>query len=160
MLNSFNASNPDINQTFSQSLRICLTDDRQIVLDLLIYLLYICQTNKTNGVNMSVLSRAEEMVLLAVWRLQDNAYGVTIAKKLTETTEKDWVLGHVYVPLERLEKKSFLESYLGNSTNKRGGRSKRLYRLTKLGLKALIEIKKTEGSIWKDISVFALEKEL
>ncbi len=109
---------------------------------------------------MGILSRQEEMVLLAVRRLSDNAYGVTIAEKLTETTGRKWVLGAVYVPLERLEKKELLTSYLGNSTQKRGGRSKRIYKLTREGLKALIEIKTIEESIWKEISLPAMEKEL
>ncbi len=109
---------------------------------------------------MGFLSRSEEMVLLAVYRLKDNAYGVTAAEKLTETTNKTWLLGTVYVPLERLEQKGYLTSYTGNATNKRGGRSKRLYKLTKLGLEALIEIKNVEESIWRDISLDSLKKEL
>ncbi len=107
---------------------------------------------------MRLLSRAEEMVLLAVWRLQDNAYGVTIARMLTETTGTAWRLGTIYVPLERLEKKGFLTSSLGNSTNKRGGRSKRLYRLSKSGLNALIKTRNTAESVWQDVTVMDLEE--
>jgi len=107
---------------------------------------------------MNTLSRTEEMMLLAVWRLKDNAYGVTIAEMLTKTSEKKWVLGGVYVPLERLEKKGYVRSYLGKSTNKRGGRSKRLYRLTQAGLNALIQTKAQEKSIWANITISSLEK--
>jgi len=109
---------------------------------------------------MSLLSRSEEMVLLSVWRLRDNAYGVTISDKLTETTGKKWVLSAVYVPLERLERKGYLASCLSNPTKERGGRSKRIYKLTKTGLEALIEIKTVEESIWRDISIIKLESEL
>jgi DNA-binding PadR family transcriptional regulator len=98
------------------------------------------------------------MILLAVWRLKDNAYGVTIAEMLTKTSKIRWVLGAVYVPLERLEKKGYLCSYLGKSTNKRGGRSKRLYKLTKDGFKALIQTKTQEQSIWANITISSLEK--
>jgi DNA-binding PadR family transcriptional regulator len=108
---------------------------------------------------MSLLSRTEETILLAVWRLKENAYGVTIADMLSKTSGKQWVLGAVYVPLERLEKKGYMSSYLGDSTNQRGGRSKRLYRLTKVGLKALISTKNMEKSLWQDISVVNLEEE-
>lgn len=107
---------------------------------------------------MGMLSRTDEMILLAVWRLEDNAYGVTIAEMLTRTSGEKWVLGAVYVPLERLEKKGFLSSRLGKSTKKRGGRSKRLYRLTKDGLDVLIKTKTREQAIWSDISISSLEK--
>jgi len=107
---------------------------------------------------MSMLSRTDEMILLAVWRLEDNAYGVTIAEMLTRTSGKNWVLGAVYVPLERLEKKKYLSSSLGKSTKRRGGRSKRLYKLTKDGLDVLIKTKTQEQIIWKNISIASLEK--
>jgi len=107
---------------------------------------------------MNLLSRAEEIILLAVHRLENNAYGVTITDMLTRTSGKKWVLGAVYVPLERLEKKGYLTSFLGDPTNKRGGRSKRLYRLTKAGFNALIVTKNLELSLWDGISVGKLEK--
>jgi DNA-binding PadR family transcriptional regulator len=106
---------------------------------------------------MGMLSRTDEMILLAVWRLGDNAYGVTIAEMLTQTSGKKWVLGAVYVPLERLEKKKYLSSSLGKSTKKRGGRSKRLYRLTKGGLDVLIKTKSQEKLIWANITTSSLE---
>jgi PadR family transcriptional regulator PadR len=107
---------------------------------------------------MGMLSRTDEMILLAVWRLEDNAYGVTIAETLTRTSGKKWVLGAVYVPLERLEKKGYLNSSLGQSTKKRGGRRKRLYKLTKDGLEILIKTKSQEKLIWANITISSLEK--
>ncbi|MFA8343660.1 MAG: PadR family transcriptional regulator [Rhodothermaceae bacterium] len=109
---------------------------------------------------MKILTRPEEMVLLAVWKLKGNAYGVTLAEQLTEMTGQKWVLGAVYVPLERLEKKGYLKSYLSNPTKERGGRSKRMYDLTKSGLKALIDIKTLEEQMWNEISKVSLESEL
>ena len=105
-----------------------------------------------------MLSRTDEMILLAVWRLGDNAYGVSIAEMLTQISRKNWVLGSVYVPLERLEKKRYLISSLGKSTRKRGGRSKRLYRLTNDGLHVLIKTKSQEQAIWTNITIPSLEK--
>lgn len=105
-----------------------------------------------------MLSRTDEMILLAIWRLGDNAYGVTIADMLTRTSGKKWILGGIYVPLDRLKKKGYLYSCLGKSTKKRGGRSKRLYKLTKHGLDTLIEVKVREQSIWEGISISSLEK--
>ncbi len=106
---------------------------------------------------MSLLSRTEELFLLVIWRLRDNAYGVTIADGLTETTDKKWRLGAIYVPLDRLEKKGYLESYTGKSTNIRGGRGKRLYRISKTGFEALIETRNLEENIWKNVSSDNLE---
>jgi DNA-binding PadR family transcriptional regulator len=108
---------------------------------------------------MDFLSRREEIILLAVHRLRDNAYGVTIADMLTQTSGKEWVLGTVYVPLERLEKRGYLISFLGDPTHKRGGRSKRLYRLTRAGLDALIATKKLELALWDGISIVNLEND-
>ena len=105
-----------------------------------------------------MLSRTDEIIMLAVWKLEDNAYGVTIADMLTRISGKQWVLGGIYVPLERLEKKGYLNSSLGKSTKKRGGRSKRLYRLTKHGLNALITTKSVEQTIWDGISISNLKK--
>jgi PadR family transcriptional regulator PadR len=109
---------------------------------------------------MKFLTRQEEMVLLAVWKLQDNAYGVTIARKLTELTGMRWLLNSVYLPLERLEKKKYLKSNVSDPTSERGGRSKRLYKLTPEGIKALIETKKVQESLWESLSVKYLEDKL
>ena len=105
---------------------------------------------------MNLLSRTEEIVLLTIWNLKDNAYGVTIADKLKEVTGKKWRLGAVYVTLERLDKKGYLTSFMGDSTNERGGRRKRLYRVTKIGIESLIRTKNMEENIWKDISILRL----
>ena len=109
---------------------------------------------------MDLLTRGEELVLLAVWRLRDNAYTVPIRKQLIEVSNKTWSLGSVYEALDRLEKKKYLKSYLSEPSNSRGGRSKRIYKHTKDGLKAMIEMKNTQNAIWKGISIPAIEREL
>jgi DNA-binding PadR family transcriptional regulator len=109
---------------------------------------------------MDVLTRLEEMFLLAVLQLGENAYGVTIADKLTELTTRKWIISQVYVPLERLDNKGYLVSNLSEPVSERGGRSKRLYKLTEEGLKALIEVKSVERSLWNNITVLDLKKEL
>jgi DNA-binding PadR family transcriptional regulator len=55
------------------------------------------------------------------------------------------------MPLERLENRQLLDSFLADPTQKRGGRSKRIYRLTKKGMKALSEIRLIEEEAWKDL---------
>ncbi len=107
---------------------------------------------------MKFLSRSEEIFLLAIWRLQDNAYGVTIRNKLKEVTGKTWAFGAIFITLDRLVKKGFLTSYLTEPTPERGGRSKRIYQLTKDGLAALQEIKKMQEVLWDGIPELSLDK--
>ena len=107
---------------------------------------------------MKILSRSEELLLLSIWRLQDNAYGVTIRDQLKELTGKSWAFGALFVTLDRLVKKGLLDSYLADPTPQRGGRSKRIYSLTPQGLKALIEIKKLQDSAWADIPELTFER--
>jgi PadR family transcriptional regulator PadR len=100
---------------------------------------------------MKLLSRPEEIFLLAIWKLQGNAYAVTIRDQVKKLTGKTWSFGAVFITLERLTNKKYLESQLSTPTKKRGGRSKRLYSLTKEGKKTLIEIRRLQESIWADI---------
>jgi DNA-binding PadR family transcriptional regulator len=100
---------------------------------------------------MKLLSRPEEIFLLAIWKLEGNAYAVTIRDQVKKLTGKTWSFGAVFITLERLTNKKYLKSQLSSPTNKRGGRSKRLYSLTNEGKKALIEIRRLQESIWADI---------
>ncbi len=106
---------------------------------------------------MRLLTRAEEFVLLAVWRLQDDAYSIPIRKQISEITGRNWSLGAVYMPLERLVKKGDLDSYLSETTPERGGRHKRIYRLTREGKRALIRIREVEQAMWAGTPQLSLE---
>lgn len=106
------------------------------------------------------LTRPEELILLAVWRLKDNAYCVPIRKQLVQYTNHDWSFGAVYDPLDRLERKGLLESYLSKSTAKRGGKQKRIYKLTPSGIMSLIEIKTITDEVWDGLPLKALKEEL
>ncbi|MFC1726569.1 PadR family transcriptional regulator [candidate division KSB1 bacterium] len=107
---------------------------------------------------MKLLSRPEELVLLAVWRLRDNAYCVPIRSQLKDVSGKEWSFGAVYDPLDRLEKKGLLDSALSDPTPERGGKSKRVYKLTAAGMEALVEIKKLESAMWDGIENLTPEK--
>ena len=100
---------------------------------------------------MKLLSRPEELVMLSIWHLQNNAYLVTIREHLSKTTGKEWTVGAVYVPLDRLTKMNYTETYLGESTPERGGRRKKFYQLTKEGLAALSEVQRVHDELWKGI---------
>lgn len=84
-----------------------------------------------------VLGGFETLLLMAILRLGDRAYGVTIRRELIERADKDVAVGAIYTGLDRLAKKGFVESRYGGSTPERGGRAKRFYRVTALGVTAL-----------------------
>jgi len=92
-----------------------------------------------------LLTRAEEFILLAVWRLQDDAYSLAIQEEISSITGHAWSLGSIYTPLERLERKRFLTSKLGASTPERGGRKKRLYEVTPAGVQELARVQEVEA---------------
>ena len=101
---------------------------------------------------MKLLSRSEEYVLLAVWRLKGNAYTLSILDQVSNVTGYKWQIGAIYVPLEKLRQKKYLRKYKGDPTPERGGRSKFLYELTDAGIKALREIKQVQESAWSGVS--------
>lgn len=105
---------------------------------------------------MKLLSRPEELFLLAIWKLQDNAYAVTIRDQVNKITGESWSFGATFITLERLVQKRYLTSYLSEPTQKRGGRSKRMYELTREGIRALLDIKKLQESIWDNIPRLSL----
>ena len=103
---------------------------------------------------MKFISRSEEFIMLAVWRLKDEAYAVPIREQIKKVTGKTWAFGALFVMLNRLEKKGLLESYLADPLPKRGGRSKRIYVLSSQGIKALEEAKNVQKSVWAGIGDF------
>ncbi len=101
---------------------------------------------------MDLLTRSEELLLLTVWRLQDDAYGAAIRDILTTKTGKDWAIGSVYGPLDRLARRGFLTTFVGAPTTERGGRSKRCYKLTAAGVSALSHTKQITQAFWEGLT--------
>jgi len=100
---------------------------------------------------MKFLSRKEELILLTIWKLKDNAYGVPIREQISEATGKYWSIGAIYDVLDRLVSKGYLYAESSQPTAERGGKSKRFYFLTKKGHKLLLEIKTLEESMWANL---------
>jgi len=107
---------------------------------------------------MKLLSSHDEMLLLAILSLGDNAYGLTIRKEISRATGKDWSIGAIYDPLYRLEKRGYVESSLTEPTEERGGRSKRIFQITAGGNEALREQKTIRDNLWKKIQGKIFEK--
>ena len=99
---------------------------------------------------MKLISRTEEMILLSVYHLGKNAYGVAIRMHLKEITGKKYSVGAIYVPLERLEAKGLLHIEEGGPTAERGGRSKRFFHLSAQGRLALEKVRVLNQSLWKN----------
>jgi DNA-binding PadR family transcriptional regulator len=93
----------------------------------------------------------EHMVLLAVLRLDDNAYAVTVREEILSQTGRDLSRGSIYITLDRLESKGFLKSQLGDPTPERGGRAKRYYALRPAAIKALKESRKALENLWRGL---------
>lgn len=83
------------------------------------------------------LGEFEHIVLLALLRLEDRAYGVTIRQEIELRTGREVSFGAVYATLDRLEAKGLVRSHRGDPTPERGGRSKRFFRVTGRGVTAL-----------------------
>jgi PadR family transcriptional regulator PadR len=99
---------------------------------------------------MILLSRSEEIVLLAIWKLKDNAYGVSIRELVSKDTGHEWSFGAVYKPLKKLVRNAYVEKRSSQPFAERGGRSKYMYSLTSAGKKALKEIRKIYRAVWTE----------
>jgi DNA-binding PadR family transcriptional regulator len=97
---------------------------------------------------MILLSRSEEIVLLAIWKLRDNAYGVSIREQVSQDTGHEWSFGAIYKPLKKLVHNSSVEKKSSQPFAERGGRSKYMYTLTPAGKEALREIRKIYNTVW------------
>jgi len=83
------------------------------------------------------LGEFEHIIVLALLRLEDRAYGVTVRQEIHFRIKRDVSIGAVYATLDRLERKGYVKSHRGDPTPERGGRSKRFFRVTAKGLGAL-----------------------
>ena len=83
------------------------------------------------------LGQFEQLILLALVRLRENAYGVTVRQEIAHRTGRDVSVGAVYTALERLQRKGYVSSRLGDPTRERGGRAKRYFMIEAPGEAAL-----------------------
>lgn len=83
------------------------------------------------------LGEFEHIIVLALLRLEDRAYGVTVRQEIESRTKREVSIGAVYATLERLETKGYVKSHRGDPTPERGGRSKRFFRVTPRGVAAV-----------------------
>ena len=99
----------------------------------------------------SNLGELEEVILLIVGILFDEAYGVAIQEELLNRCGRKASISTIHVALHRLEQKGFLESRFDGATNESGGRRKLLFRVTKSGQKALANMREVRNGLWKAV---------
>lgn len=97
------------------------------------------------------LGEFEQMLLLAVLHIGEGAYAVSIRRELTKRAGRRVARGAVYTSLDRLETKGYLTSFMSEPTSERGGRSKRCYRVSPSGVRALKSSKETMLKLWRGL---------
>jgi len=102
------------------------------------------------------LGELEELILLTVGILYENAYGVAVKDEIAAQTRRVLNISAVHAVLKRLEAKGLINSRLGGASAERGGRRKRLFSLTAAGKKALIEAKEIRNELYRQIPNVAL----
>jgi DNA-binding PadR family transcriptional regulator len=105
------------------------------------------------GLSPAVLGDFEQLVLLAVLRLDANAYGASVFDELRRQTRRRSARGAVYMTLNRLERKGLLVSTLSEPTPERGGRARRCYRLTRPAKLALAASRHALLNLWQGLEV-------
>ena len=101
---------------------------------------------------MKELTKSEEVIMLAIWRLRDQAYGVTIKNQIKEVTSRDYLYSTLYTTLEQLVRKGYISKRFGDPTPERGGKRKIFFHLTETGLSTLKHAFRKNREVWQGIS--------
>jgi DNA-binding PadR family transcriptional regulator len=102
---------------------------------------------------MKVPTRQEEQILLAIHHLGDNAYLIPIREQIKQYTGKYYSVGTIYAPLNRLYNHGYLEATMGETNAMRGGKAIKYYTITKIGYKALGDLKEVHEKMWAGLSL-------
>ena len=105
------------------------------------------------------LGEFEQIVLLSVFRLGEGAYGVPIREEIERRAARKVTVGALYATLDRLESKGYLHSWFADPTPRRGGRSKRYFRILPAGEQALASYKSMLDRMWSGIRLTEQQNE-
>lgn len=106
---------------------------------------------------MELLTKQEELFLLAIFRIGKEAYLVNIREHLMEHTGKDWAFGSIYITLEKLRRKGLVVTRIGKPTSAQGGKAIKYYELTQKGIQTLRDNKRLLDKMWKEFSDFSFD---
>lgn len=99
---------------------------------------------------MALLTKLEELFMLAVFHHDGPASLVDIREYLLDKTGKDWAIASLYITLDKLKKQGFVKSFKGEPKQVRGGKALRYYQITETGIQALKGAWKMQRPMWKD----------
>ena len=99
------------------------------------------------------LGEFEQIVLLTVARLRESAYGMAIRQEIEDRVGRPVSIGSVYASLDRMERKGYLRSVVGEPTPVRGGRAKRFYELVPHGARALERSRRVLDGLWDGLEL-------
>lgn len=99
------------------------------------------------------LGEFEHLLLLAIVKLKQDAYGTMLRELLADAIHRDVTIGALYTTLERMEQKGLVNSWLGEATQQRGGRAKKFFQVTAAGESALKQAKNALDIMWQDVSL-------
>jgi len=100
---------------------------------------------------MKFLSRIEEILLLTIWKLGENAYGISIRQQVELDTGVTWMSGAIYAPLQRLKKNGYVRTSQAEGAAEMGGRPRIYYSLTALGEEKLVSMQAINQSLWNQV---------
>lgn len=108
---------------------------------------------------MNELTKLEEVVMIAIWKLGDEAYGVEIKKKVKEILEKEYFYNTLYTAFHQLVRKRYITKHFGEPTSVRGGKRKVYFQLTKSGMNILEKAFERQKRVWAGVSRESFKKE-
>ncbi len=103
------------------------------------------------------IGELEELILLLVVMLKEEAYGLAIRKALKDQANRNVTIGAVHGTVNRLESKGFIESSMGGATEERGGRRKRIFSITASGKNVLQKSRDVKVSLWQQIPELSIK---
>lgn len=103
------------------------------------------------------IGELEELILLLIVMLKEEAYGLAIRKALKEQAKRNVTIGAVHGTVNRLESKGFIESSMGGATEERGGRRKRIFTITASGKSVLQKSRDVKVNLWQQIPELAIQ---
>lgn len=103
------------------------------------------------------IGELEELVLLTICVLQNEAYAFSIKQEIEERSGRRMNISAIHTTLYRMEDKGLLQSQMGEATGVRGGKRKRLFSVTPYGLKSMSKIMELRSSLWQDIPAVVIK---
>ncbi|MFC1492504.1 PadR family transcriptional regulator [candidate division KSB1 bacterium] len=100
---------------------------------------------------MGFLPKIEEILLLAIWKLKDNAYGITVIEQVESDTGTTWLSGSIYGALNRLKKNGYINTTKIEQSPEQRGRPRIYYKLSDSGLDKLISAQKVNKDVWQGV---------